>query len=161
MKHKYTKEKLQEIISESKSLAEVLKKLNIVAVGGNYQTLKNKIKLFEIDISHFTGRGWNVGLKFRPKPIIKTNDLLKKDIVYQSYKLKLRILREKIKDHRCENCKLTHWLFKDIPLELHHINGDKYDNRLDNLQLLCPNCHAQTDNYRGKNIGLPKEKSLE
>lgn len=49
-------------------------------------------------------------------------------------------------------CGNTEWLDKHIPLELHHINGNHKDNRLSNLQLLCPNCHALTDNYRGKNI---------
>ena len=53
--------------------------------------------------------------------------------------------------HRCECCGLTEWLNQPIKLEVHHIDGDNTNNQDDNLQLLCPNCHAQTDSYRGKN----------
>lgn len=71
---------------------------------------------------------------------------------YQSHKLKLRLLREGIKLHKCEHCGLTEWLEQTIPLELHHVDGNRYNNSLKNLKLLCPNCHALTDNYRAKNI---------
>lgn len=72
--------------------------------------------------------------------------------VVQSNKLRKKLLREGIKEARCERCGNTEWMGVPIPLEVHHINGDKTKNELDNLQLLCPNCHALTDTYRGKNI---------
>lgn len=56
-----------------------------------------------------------------------------------------------LRNHQCECCKLTTWLEQPINLELHHCDGDKSNNRLDNLQLLCPNCHSYTDNYGSKN----------
>jgi hypothetical protein len=68
--------------------------------------------------------------------------------------LKVRLLNEGIKSPECEACGLRHWNARPIPLELDHINGKRDDNRLANLRLLCPNCHAQTDTYRGRNIGL-------
>jgi hypothetical protein len=150
-KYKYIKEDLEKIIMSSKSIAEVCRKMNIKAVGGNYKTLWSKILGWNIDYSHFTGQGWNVGLKHKPsqpKPIEK---ILKKNSDFQSFKLKNRLIKEGIKIHICENCLNTEWLNNKIPLELHHVNGDKFDNRLENLQLLCPNCHALTKNYRGKN----------
>ena len=72
-----------------------------------------------------------------------------KDI--QSNKVRLRLLEEGYKEHKCECCGLTTWLDEPIPLELHHKDGDRTNNTLENFMLLCPNCHAFTDSYRGKN----------
>ena len=77
--------------------------------------------------------------------------LLKKDSVLNSNNLRLRLIRQGIKESKCEICLNTEWKNKPIPLELDHINGDRYDNRLDNLRILCPNCHAQTPTYCSKN----------
>jgi predicted nucleic-acid-binding Zn-ribbon protein len=63
-----------------------------------------------------------------------------------------------LRGHQCEKCGNTEWMGQPIPLETHHIDGDRLNNTLDNLQLLCPNCHAQTENYRNKNISIEKEK---
>ena len=68
-----------------------------------------------------------------------------------SYKLKIKLLKEHIKEPICENCGNSHWLGYPIPLELHHKDGNRFNNELSNLSLLCPNCHAFTDNYRSKN----------
>lgn len=73
-----------------------------------------------------------------------------------------RLLKEGYKEHKCERCNNIEWINNPILLELHHINGINTDNRIENLQMLCPNCHAQTDNYRGKNIGMSaQEETLE
>jgi transposase-like protein len=66
--------------------------------------------------------------------------------------LKRRLLREGLKAPRCEACGITDWRGKPLSLALHHINGDGHDNRLENLQLLCPNCHSQTENFAGRNV---------
>jgi Zn finger protein HypA/HybF involved in hydrogenase expression len=72
-----------------------------------------------------------------------------KDI--QSNKVRIKLLKEGYKEHKCESCDLSEWLGNPIPLELHHKDGDRNNNNLDNYELLCPNCHALTDSYRGKN----------
>lgn len=69
----------------------------------------------------------------------------------QSNKVRIKLLREGYKEHKCENCGLTEWLGQPIPLELHHKDGNRNHNEIENYQLLCPNCHAFTDSYRGKN----------
>lgn len=70
-----------------------------------------------------------------------------------AHKLKLKLIEDGIKKHKCEICGLTEWNNEKIPLELHHIDGDRYNNVYENLQILCPNCHSQTDNNSGKNKG--------
>lgn len=137
-------------VSSSKSIAGVLRSLNLIPAGGNYPIVQDKIKELNLDTSHFTGRGWNVGMKFKPNPPKPLEEILVNGVRYQSYKLLKRLENENIKPHICENCGLTEWMGKPISLELHHKNGDSLDNRLENLQVLCPNCHSQTDNYRGK-----------
>jgi len=67
--------------------------------------------------------------------------------------LKRRLFDAGIKTRCCEACGLTSWQGTDIPLTLHHVNGNRHDNRLDNLQILCPNCHSQTDTWAGRNQG--------
>ena len=90
------------------------------------------------------GRGYKTGQR---KP---ASDYLYKGSIINPHHLKLKLIRDGIKIAECESCHTTTWLNGDVPLELHHINGDRYDNRLKNLQLLCPNCHALTDNHAGK-----------
>ena len=158
MRTTYSEEELRKAVQSSYSIAEVCRTLRIKVAGGNYETLKRKFAAWDIDTSHFRGQGWNVGLKFKPNPKLPLEQILVKHSFYQPYKLKRRLLKSKLLSAICTRCDRTTWQGVPIPLELHHVNGDRRDNRLQNLKLLCPNCHALTDNYRGKNIGLPGRK---
>jgi 5-methylcytosine-specific restriction endonuclease McrA len=76
--------------------------------------------------------------------------LLVADTYRSRHNVKLRLIGEGIKENRCEICGLSEWLGRPVSMALHHINGDGRDNRLENLQLLCPNCHSQTDNFSAR-----------
>jgi Bacterial regulatory proteins, luxR family/HNH endonuclease len=65
--------------------------------------------------------------------------------------LKRRLVATGLKQNRCERCGIESWLGEPLSMALHHVNGDGLDNRLENLALLCPNCHAQTPNFSGRN----------
>lgn len=136
------------LIMESESLIEVCRKAGIVPTTGNYDTLKKVIKENNLNISHFKR---NSGNNSKKRDI---NVYLNNEFPIQAYNLKNRLLKEGYKEYKCEKCGNTEWYGKPIPLELHHINGDNTDNRLENLQLLCSNCHAFTDTYGGKNQKL-------
>ena len=150
MKAKYTIDDLKEAVKDNKSIAGVLRQLGLRPIGGNYKTINRLVVKYNIDISHFTGQGWNVGLNFKPNKIIPDSEIF---VQNSDYKCSWR-LRERYKKttsiNYCENCKSKEWMGQQIPLEIHHINGVNTDNRLENLQLLCPNCHALTNNYRGR-----------
>ena len=148
MKLKYSKDVLSDIISNSISKRECLIKLNLKPYGGNYRILNRYIEMFKLDTSHFLGQCWNKNNS--PADIKPIEKYFNNEIPITSYKLKNRILKEKIKNYKCEICGLEKWNNQKIPLELHHINGNNKDNNLNNLQLLCPNCHALTDNYRNR-----------
>lgn len=149
-KCKWTKELLENAVRNNVSIAGVCRDLNIRPVGGNYKTIHYYINEYNLDTSHFTGSAWNQGTRYRNICQKRSLDdiLTGKANLRSSYHLKLRLLNEGVKEYRCENCGKTTWLNKPIPLELHHLNGNNLDNRIENLQLLCPNCHALTDNYR-------------
>jgi hypothetical protein len=79
--------------------------------------------------------------------------LLVADTYRSRHNVKNRLLAQGLKQNRCERCGATEWLGRPLAMALHHVNGDGQDNRLENLQLLCPNCHSQTENFSGRNRG--------
>lgn len=112
------------------------------------QTLNKYLQLMDIEYA-----GNQSGYQYpKSKKTLSLTDYLLVSADIQSNKVRNKLLNEKIKEHKCECCGLKEWMGKPIPLELHHIDGDKKNNTLDNFMLLCPNCHAMTDSYRGKNI---------
>lgn len=133
---KYSLEDVTKAVQESKSCAQVCRALGLVAVGGNYVTVKKLITRFDLNIAHFTGQGWNKGNY--------------KSFGTQTSKRRVKeaLLRER--GHQCQFCNGTTWLEKPMPLEVEHIDGNSENNDPSNLLLLCPNCHTFTPTYRRK-----------
>jgi len=150
-KRSWTINQLEKAVKESKSFRKVLEKLKLRNTGGNYEQIKKYIKEYQLDTKHFTGRAWNKGLKGFGQPRIPLEKILVKNSHFQSFKLKKRLFAAGLKIPRCEQCG---WAEKTktgyLPLELDHINGDRHDNRLENLRILCPNCHSLQPTHRGR-----------
>jgi 5-methylcytosine-specific restriction endonuclease McrA len=148
-----TEAELTEAVRGSRSLAQVLIKLGFEPGGGRQQTLKRRIEQLRLDTSHFVGQAWRRGSRIPVVPRRPLHDLLIARRLVRTNTLKKRLIRDGLKEPRCEMCARDTWNGHPIPLELDHVNGKRDDNRLENLRVLCPNCHAQTDTYRGRNIG--------
>ena len=151
-KRKWTEAQLKAALESSSSIRQILFKLGLKQAGGNYYQIKKFLKTYGWDLSKLKGRGWNKGIKVPFKPKIPLEAILTKNNTFQSYKLKVRLLKTGLKKESCEFCG---WAQKSvdgrIPLELDHINGDHSDNRIENLRILCPNCHSLQTTHRGRN----------
>ena len=139
----FSKEELSEIVKNSYSNREVARKLGYaIDGGGTMASLKKMYSELELDTSHFKGQGWNKGNynydTFTDGTIKKNGKSTAAPIIA-------------LRGRKCESCGLTEWMGKPINLEVHHINGNRSDNRLENLLLLCPNCHSYTPNFTRKN----------
>lgn len=139
-----------EAVKKSFSYCGVMRLLGLnFKGGGGYTNIKKSIARYKLDTSHFKCQGWSKGRTFSSKATL--DDYLNGQRGIQSHKLKLLLLKEKVFAKVCSNCKNVEWMGVEIPLELDHINGNHEDNSLQNLRLLCPNCHALTPNYCAKN----------
>ena len=152
---KYTDKEFIQAVKDSFSIRQVLKTIGLRPTGGNYDVAKRRIEDLGIDNSHFTGQGHLKGKNHNWAPKIPLREILVKDSKYAggTHKLKKRLIKEGILEDKCYECGITEWRKKPLPLELEHKNGDRYDNRIENLTILCPNCHSQTPTHTGKNKG--------
>lgn len=133
----YNLDQVREAVKTVYSLSKLLKALNLKPAGGNYANMKKILSENKIDCSHWTGQGWNKDKQLKDWTDYSRVARLKKHLI-------------KKKEHKCECCFLSEWLSCPITLEVHHIDGDRTNNVFENLQLLCCNCHATTDNWRNK-----------
>ena len=137
---KYTKEKLEPIVSKCYSYNELLRTLELSLTGGNQSHIRKVIKREGLDTSHFKGQGWSKGKTFPKKYPIE--DYLTNKRYINSDSLRKRLLKEGYFEYKCQRCLQDTHQGYEISLELHHINSKHNDNSLENLRILCPNCHS-------------------
>ncbi|MFA5747180.1 MAG: HNH endonuclease [Candidatus Paceibacterota bacterium] len=151
-KRSWTAEQLKEAVKSSFSFRQVLGKLGLKQAGGNYDQIKKYTEEYKLDVSHFKGKGWSLGLCGIGKPRLSLEKILVEGSYFQSFKLKKRLFSAGLKSQKCEICG---WAERTadgyLPLELDHINGNHRDNRIENLRVLCPNCHSLQPTHRGRN----------
>jgi hypothetical protein len=146
MRIKYNREDLEIAIKQSNTYVDVFRYLKLCT--SNYSFLKKKIKEYNLDISHFNQSNSRKGKVKR-----KLDELLVKDGHPTSTgSLKKKLYDVKLKQPICELCgQDENWNGRKMSLILDHINGDHYDNRIENLRIVCPNCNATLDTHCGKN----------
>ena len=149
--NKFSKEYVKNIVKQCSSIADFCRYVGWKPRGDNYRIFHKYVYEYDLDISHF------IGYKSNTKKNNSEEYLIQNSYKITSNRLLKKLLEEGKKEYKCECCGLSEWNGKSISLELHHINGEHYDNRIENIQVLCPNCHAQTENYRGKQGKKRKE----
>jgi hypothetical protein len=152
MKANYERENFEKLVKESYSWTQLISKCEKRTSGKAFRAVKKYCNEYDLDTSHFTGHAWRQDRKPRPNSV-PLELYLSGEIPTTSTHLKKRLLKEGLLYSRCYVCGITEWCGLPAPLQLDHTNGNCLDNSLENLRVLCPNCHAQTDTYAGKNIG--------
>ncbi|WP_448318977.1 HNH endonuclease signature motif containing protein [Streptomyces sp. CO7] len=149
---KWSRQILQDAVSGSRTMAEVLQRLGLDRVGDNHTYISRRLRLYGIDTSHLDRSS-------HPSARVPRQRHPDWPLVLQEPETARRIRNSTLHSamiaagipERCSDCgNPGEWEGEPLKLEIDHVNGDWRDNRLQNLRYLCPNCHATTDTYRGR-----------
>lgn len=157
----WTPAQLNEAVKNSVSIRQTIERIGLIPAGGNYVQVSKAIRDQKLDTSHFKGHAWNKGMKVPKEPIYTLEELLVANGHYNSYRLKQRLFKAGMKSAKCEECGWAK-MSPDgrIPVEIDHINGNHSDNRIENLRILCPNCHSLKPTHRGRNKGVSRSGEI-
>lgn len=154
---KWTEAQLIALVPQVTTVDQLLQGLGLSKSSWHYRNLRRHCERLGLDLSHFRGQGWAKGwtltITDREARSVPLDQVLVRGRRTNTNALRARLILLGMKKAQCEWCLGTEWRGAPIPLELDHVDGDKLNNQLDNLRVLCPNCHAQTETYAGKNIG--------
>ncbi len=148
LRRSWTDEDLTLAVRDCVTVSDVARRLGYQPNGGVHRLLVGHIRHLELDTSHFDGQAWARGRSFKGRRLMPLEQILVPNSTYRSSgHLRRRLIAANLKPDHCEECGLREWRDRPISLALDHVNGDHTDNRLENLRILCPNCHALTDTW--------------
>lgn len=150
---KIPKKDLEDLVAKSQSISQVLSALGVGPVGGNHKTLKARLEAEAIECKHFNARKVQIDKLKEHRIEWKLEEILIQNSPFtHSSSLRKKLIKHGLLTQTCYICGIgPKWNDKPLILQIDHVNGDRKDNRLDNLRLLCPNCHSQTDTFAGRN----------
>jgi|SRR6266567_1053854 len=130
-------------------MSEVVIRLGLKSRTGSFGDIRKHIERLQLDVSHFKRQYWG-GQKKPPNEVAEDLLPLLREGVFVCA-LRDRLIAAGIKEARCEECGLTKWQGKPAPLQVDHVDGDRKNCKLENLRILCANCHMQTETWGFKN----------
>lgn len=136
----YTDDDVINYSKEVKSISGLLDKLKLRKAGGNFGNIKRILQRLNVNTEHWTGQSWNKDAKLKDWNQYTRGSNLKPHLI-------------KERGHKCEHCNLEEWMGQMIPIELDHIDGNRTNNNIENLRLLCANCHSLTPTFRNRKRG--------
>lgn len=152
MGKRYSDEDFEGAVRCSFSMSGTLKKLGLKPNGGNYTLARLRIKKMNLDTSHWLGQAIHRGQMFPPKEPDIQKILVENSLRVIKPNIKKRLIREGLLENKCAICGISEWEGKPLSLQMDHINGTSNDHRIENLRLLCPNCHSQTLTFAGRKL---------
>ena len=159
----FTPCELQELLDTSDSYCDLLRKIGLNPKGGNPATLHKIIDEYGLDETKLNENRKKLysrnSICVHNKQKVPMEDIFSNKYIYHSSSnLLRRLIDEGYKEYKCECCGITEWNNKPISLQLEHVDGNHFNNALDNLKVLCPNCHSQTDTFAGRNVDHSESK---